>query len=154
HRGATADGDAQPAEIGLADLRMRNEPAVQRVDAGEDGAARLAQHRDEIVDVAWVRDQPVLGADRKIADEIYHQREDVIERQRRNHHLLARAQGVRYEGLELLGIGADVAMRQRRALGKPGGAAGILQEQQVIAREFYRDKVELGALRQRVRERG
>ena len=72
------------------DARVHQQAAVERVDAGEDGAARLLQDVDEAVHVARIRDQPVLGADREVGDEVHHQREDVIERQRRDHDFLAR----------------------------------------------------------------
>ena len=153
HRGAAADRHAQPGEIHLADLRMHQQPAVERIHAGEDGGARLLQDLDEAVHVARIGDQPVLGADREVGDEVHHQREDVIERQRRDHDFLAGSHGVRHERLELLGIGDEVAVRERGALRKPGGPAGVLQEQQVIAAQRHRREGELRALRQRIGER-
>ena len=152
HRGAAADRHPQPAEIHVGDLRVHEERAVERVHAGQGGAARLAQDLDEAVHVARIGDQPVLGADREVGDEVHHQREDVVERQRGDHHLLAGAHGIRHEGLELLGVGNEVAVRQRRALRESRGPAGILQEQQIIAAQRHRAEGKLRALCQRIGE--
>jgi len=51
-----------------------------------------------------------------------------------------------HECLELLGIGDKVAVRERRALGKAGRPARVLQEQQIIAGEPYRRKLEIRSL--------
>ena len=112
-----------------------------------------AQDLDEAVHVARIGDQPVLRADRVVGDEVHHQREDVVERQRGDHHLLPGAHGIRHERLELLGIGDQVAVRQRGALRKPGGSAGILQEEEIVAAQRHRREGELRALRERIGER-
>ena len=73
----------------------------------------------------------------------------MIERQRRDHDLLARTPHVRlHECLELLGIGDKVAVGERRAFGETGGPARILQEQQIIAGEPDRRELEIRALLQ------
>src|SRR5262249_55209064 len=117
-----ADRHAQPAEVHLGNFRMHDETAEQRIHAGEEGAARLAQNLDEAVHVARIGDQPVLGADREVGDEIHHQREDVIEGQRRDHHLLAGAQRISQERFELLGVGDEIAVGEGGALREPRSA--------------------------------
>ena len=91
------------------------------------------------------------------------QREDVIERQRRDDRhvldLLALLERGLQPGFVLQHVGDDVAVQQRRALGDAGGAAGVLQERDVVAldvrlRQLHappgRDRVvELGGARQR-----
>jgi hypothetical protein len=47
----------------------------------------------------------------------------------------------------------EVAVRERRAFRDPSGAAGVLQEDQVLAVDRRRRKAEIGALAQRVIER-
>src|SRR6516165_4386502 len=69
---------------------MHDQSAEQRVDPGKGRTARLTQSLDQAVDIARIGDEPVLGADRVIGDEVQHQREDVIKRQRGDHHILAR----------------------------------------------------------------
>jgi len=112
---------------------MHDKTAVERVHAGQGGAARQTQDLDEAVHVARIGDEPILRADRVVGDEIHHQREDVIERQRRDHHVLAGAYGIAHECLELLGVGDEVAMREGGAFRESRGAACILQEEQIIA---------------------
>ena len=112
----------------------------------------LSQNLDEAIHVARIGDEPVLGADGIVGDEIHHQREDVVERQRRDHDFLARSQRVRHESLELLGVGHEVAVRQRRAFRQPCGAAGILQEQKIVPAQRYRRKREVAAFGNRIGE--
>src|SRR6516165_5415885 len=61
---------------------MHDQSAEQRVDPGKGRTARLTQSLDQAVDIARIGDEPVLGADRVIGDEVQHQRGD--------HHILAR----------------------------------------------------------------
>ncbi len=64
------------------------------------------------------------------------QREDVIERQRADDEELVDMRRLLQRrlqpGVVLQHVGEDVAVEQRRALGDAGGAAGILQEGDVI----------------------
>ena len=82
-----------------------------------------------------------LRADRH-AGEHQHRGGDVMERQRQDRHRIARLDRLRHAGLELPGIGNEVAVRQHRALRQAGGAAGVLQERHVVAGE--RDGIERG----------
>jgi hypothetical protein len=64
------------------------------------------------------------------------QREDVIERQRADDEHCSTCGGLLQRrlqpGVVLQHVGENVAMKQRRALGDAGGAAGILQEGDVV----------------------
>src|SRR5688572_33249570 len=65
---------------------------------------------------------------------------------------LARAQRIREERLELLRIRDEVAVRERRSLGKPRRAAGVLEKQQVIPVQLYGFEFEILASRESVGE--
>ena len=150
HRGAAATREVQPGPVDFADVRVHRQARVQRVHPHEDARPRLFHHIDQAVHVARVGHQPVLGADREHGEEVHHQRKDVIQRQRSHDHLPVFAQ--RHERLELLDVGDEVAVRQRSPLGQPGGATGVLQEQQVVAFELDRPEGHVLALRQRLVE--
>jgi hypothetical protein len=45
---------------------------------------RLAENFDKVIHFARIGDQPIFGADRVVGNEIHHQREDVVKRQRRD----------------------------------------------------------------------
>jgi hypothetical protein len=129
---------------------VHQQPAEQCIDACEDAAARLLEDVDEAVHVARIGNQPVLGADRVVGDEIHHQGEHVVERQRRDHDVLTGAQRVSNEGLKLLGIGDEVAVGQRGALRKPRGSAGVLQEEQIVAAQRHWRESQIRAFSKRV----
>ena len=145
-------GDAQPREIDFAQFLDAWQPAEKRVHASENVQRASRRISMKLVHVARIGNEPVLGANRKVGDEIHHQREDVIERQRRDHDFLAGPQRIRHESLELLGIGDEVAMRQRRAFREPRGAAGILQEQKIVAIQRNRREGKIRALSENVGE--
>ena len=84
--------------------------------------------------------------------EHHHQPEDVVERQRQHDDLAAGLARLGQDRLELLGIGDEVAVRQHRALREAGGAAGVLEEQDVVAGERHRLEGEVLALREHVGE--
>ena len=64
----------------------------------------------------------------------------MVERQREDEHLAARLGRLGQERLELLGVGDEVAVDEHRALREAGGAAGVLEEEDVVAGE--RDRLE------------
>lgn len=119
---------------------MRAQRRIQRVHADEHGRPRGGEHVDQRIDVARIRDEPVLRTGREVRQEVHRQREDVIQRDRGDDHLVARAQRVGHERFELRDVRDEVAMRQRRALRQPGRAARVLQQQQIVAAR--RDGVE------------
>lgn len=65
HRGATANGQAQAREIHLADARMAHQRAVQGIDPRQQRRPGLDQRVDQIITVARIGDQPILGPGRK-----------------------------------------------------------------------------------------
>ncbi len=77
-----------------------------------------------------------LAADAHAEQAASRQREDVIERQRRDDghllHRLALLERRLQPGLVLQHVGDDVAVEQRGALGNTRGAAGVLQEGDVV----------------------
>jgi hypothetical protein len=87
------------------------------------------------------------------------QREDVVQRQRRDDDFLALFGERADPGRGLLEIGNDVAVKQRRTLRQSCCAAGVLQESDVLMRQFdalerFRLALrERGAERYRVRQR-
>ena len=82
HRGAAAAGQLQARPVDLLAARVRHQPGIEGVHAHEDGGPRRLQRVDEGVEVARIRHQPVVGADREEGDEVHHQREDVVQRDR------------------------------------------------------------------------
>jgi hypothetical protein len=91
----------------------------------------LADLLDEAGNVARVGDQQVGGADLEEGQAVRRQGEDVIQRQRRDDDLVLRARRLD-PGMRLLQVGDDVAVGQHRALGHARGAAGVLQEGDVV----------------------
>ena len=133
---------------------MRRQPGVQRVDPHEHAGARGIQHVDQPVQVTRVGHQPVARTHRKVADQVHHEREDVIQRNGRDDDLMCGAQGIGHECLELLHVGHQVAVREHGALGQARGAPGVLQEQQVAPLQHRWRKRQCGALGQGARKRG
>ena len=104
----------------------------QRVDARDHAVPVLGELLDEAGDVSRVGDQHVLAADHHHHQAIHRQREDVVERQRGDDHraLLAHQRGE--PRLVLQQRRDHVAMEQHRALRDAGGAAGVLQERNIV----------------------
>ena len=143
----------QGGEIQFGEARRVEQAVEQRVDAGQRGETGLAQLLDEAGHVARVGDQPVEAAQAGEDQAVRRQRKDVIQRQRGDDHFLA--------GLDQLGadpggclqhVGDHVAVGQHRTLGHAGGAAGVLQESDVVV--VHRDRLQRVrcALGQRVAE--
>src|ERR1700730_2499647 len=71
--GAPADGHTQTGEVYFLDAGVHCHRAKQRIDARENGEARLLKSVAEALDIARIGNQPVLGADGEKGDEIHHQ---------------------------------------------------------------------------------
>ncbi|MNF83150.1 hypothetical protein D3C84_654670 [compost metagenome] len=129
-------------------VHQRDEQGVQPQQRGE---APLLQLLDEAADVARVGDQDVVVAVDHHAHAVRGEGIDVVQRQRRDHDLLAllhqrravRAQ-LRQAGIHLLHVGHQVAVGQHGALGHPGGAAGVLQHGDVV--QAHPDRLQRMAL--------
>ena len=152
HRGAATDRDAQPAEIHLADLGMHQQSAVERVHAGQGRGARLFQDRDEAVHVARIGDQPVLRADREVGDEVHHQREDVIERQRGDHDLLAGPHGSAMNALNCSVLATRLRCESAAPFERPVVPPVYCRNSRSSPHSATGVKAELRALRQRIGE--
>ena len=96
---------------------MGDQAGIERVDAHEHRRPGLIERLHETVHVARVGNQPIVCADREVGDEIHHQGEDVIERDRGDDHIMAGGWIAAHRSLELLGICNQVPVRQRGALG-------------------------------------
>ena len=107
--------------------------------------------------VARVRDQQVDAAGPHRQQEARRQREDVIERQRADDEELVDMRRLLQRrlqpGVVLQHVGENVPVQQRRALGDAGGAAGILQEGDVIERELRLVELQAAAGGERLVER-
>ena len=112
---------------------MGDQGGIESIDAHEDGRPGLIERLDETVHVARVGNQPIVRADREVGDEIHHQGEDVIERNRGDDHVLAGGSAATAHCLELLGIRDQVSVRQTGTLGQSGRPARVLQEQKIVA---------------------
>ncbi|RMV19514.1 hypothetical protein ALP16_01600 [Pseudomonas savastanoi] len=123
---------------------MVHERHEQRVEADHGSEAPLAQLLDEAADIARVGDQDVVIAADHHAHAVRRERIDVIERQRRNHHLLAlfkQRSALRsllaHAGIDLLHVGDQIAMGEHRAFGQPRGATGVLQNGNILQTSRY-----------------
>ena len=158
HRHAAAVGSLQAREVELGELRVVQQPVVERVDGGQHVELVLAEFLDEARDVARVGDQQAHGADAHAEQAARGQREDVVERQRRDDrhalHLLALLERGLQPGFVLQHVGDDVAVQQRGALRHAGGAAGVLQEGDVVALDVGLGQLQAPAGRDRVVELG
>ena len=136
HGHAAAVGNLQLGEIDLAEIGMVQQPVVERVDRREAVDLVFHQFLDEAGHVARIGDQKIDAAGAHRQQEARRQREDVIERQRANDEDLVDMRRQRQRrlqpGIVLQHVGEYVAVKQRCALGDAGGAAGILQEGDVV----------------------
>ena len=119
-------------EIEVREPRRVHEPVEERVHAGDRAERVLAQLLHEPRHVARVGDEDVVGADLHVAEAAAGEREDVVHRQRRDRDLLAVHELAADPRRDLLQVRDEVAVGEHRALGDAGGAAGVLQESQVL----------------------
>ena len=107
----------------------------------------LRHFLDEARDVPRVGNEHVLSAQRHEHEAIGRQREDVIQRQRRDDDVARVAQERLHPGPCLEEIGDDVAMKQHRALGHAGRAARVLQEGDVVGADRAQSRARACGLR-------
>ncbi|MNV69323.1 hypothetical protein D3C71_1622280 [compost metagenome] len=132
---------------------MAYQCAVQGIDPGEQRRPRLDQRVDQIIAIARIENQPVLGPGRKADQQIDRQCKHVEQRECRDHHVVAvSVEHVREKSARLHDVGDQVAVRQGSTFRGPCGAAGVLQEEQVITRQVNRCEVQRVALTQGVTE--
>ncbi|MNG89782.1 hypothetical protein D3C79_486560 [compost metagenome] len=159
-RGATGVGHLQRGEVQLPEARMIHQRDEQGVQPDQARKAPLAQLLDEARDIARVGDEYVVVAGDHHAHAIRGEGIDVIERQRRDHHLLAildQLLPVRPKlgetGQHLQHVGHQVGMGEHGTLGQPGGAAGVLQHGDVVEGQLHRFVTQLAPLAQHLLER-
>ena len=104
----------------------------QGVDAGQHAERVLRHLGDEAGDVARVDDQQVAAAQAEKEEEVRGDGEDVVQRQGGDDPFAVGGEWRADPGLRLVHVGQQVAVRQHGALGEAGGAAGVLQEGDVL----------------------
>ena len=128
HRRSAADREFELAEIESGEVRIVDQRVEQRVDAGHGGDARPRDGADQSLDVARIGNEHASSAHQRKGQQVRGQREDVIERQRREHAALFLGQIGRDHGAALQCVGDEIAMGEDRGFGDAGCAAGILQQ--------------------------
>src|SRR5258705_11972613 len=117
----------------------------------------LPQLLDKAGNVSGVRDQQIDAADAHPQEKTPRQREDVIQWQRADDEQLLGmrrlSQDRLHPGVVLQYVGDNVAVKQRRALGDAGGAAGVLKKRYVIRRDLWRSECQVMSGLDRVVER-
>ncbi|MNL17336.1 hypothetical protein D3C87_1384240 [compost metagenome] len=96
YRCSAADGQAQAREIHFTYARVAYQRAVQGIDPGQQRRPSLDQRTDQVIAVACIGHQPVLGPGRKADQQIDRQGKHVEQRQRRDHHVVS--VGVKHVG--------------------------------------------------------
>ena len=81
--------------------------------------------------VPRIGDEQVLPTQMHEDEAVRQQREDVVKRQRRHHHLPFVRHAAAQESRRLKDVGDDIAVAEHRSLGAARGAAGVLQERQI-----------------------
>ena len=110
----------------------------QRIDADEDRYRVFPEFGDEGRDIARVGDQQIGSAKFDEGEAIRGQREDVIQRQRRDDKLAPLTQLRLDPGIGLCQIGENIAMRQHGAFRQTGRAAGVLQKGEIFLLDCHR----------------
>ncbi len=126
----------QSREIKLLELFVVQQGVEQRVYPRHGGKRIFRQLFHQARNVARVGDQDVLPTQLDKQQAVHGQREDVIERQRGDHQLFAAMQQRAVGGVHLLEVRQHVAVGEHRPFRNPGGAAGVLQEGQILGHHF------------------
>ena len=138
HGHAAAQGAAQRAEVHRLEAGGVQQRVEERVHARDVGELVLLQFLHEAREVARVRDEDIGPAEPQEHDAVPGEREDVVQRQRRDRDAVRVARpGGFGPGGRLQGVRGDVAVAQHRALGDAGRAAGVLQEGEVVVADVH-----------------
>ena len=100
----------------------------QRVDAGHRRDARGADGAHEAVEIARIGNEHVEAAKHRKRQQVRRQREDVIERQRREHPLVLVPGGRPGPDQALQRVRDQIAMSEHRAFGHARRSSGVLQQ--------------------------
>src|SRR5262249_7510847 len=153
---AAAVGDLELGEIQLVEAGRVQQAVVERVDSREKADLVFRELLDEAGHIARVGDQQIGAAGAQAEQVASGQREDVIERQRTDDDLIVDNRRLFQRrlqlGVVLQHVGENVAVEQRRSLGDAGGAAGILQEGDVIGGQLWLVQLHAAAGRERIVE--
>ncbi len=150
---AAGHRELQVREVALAELLVVEERVVERVHRGHAGEFLVTDDHHHALHVARIGDQDVAPAESHEDQRVHGQRIDVIERQRREHRFDVAAQLTFGPRLRLQQVGDDVPVREHRAFGHAGGAAGVLQEGDVVVRGAHGRQRPRVADRERVEQR-
>jgi hypothetical protein len=136
HRHAAARAHHQAGKVDAGEVRLVQQAVVQRVHGREHVDAVLLQFLDEAGHVARIGNQQIHAAHAHAQQGAHGQCVDVIQRQRAG-ELRRRAGGQpgqrRAEpGFVLQHVGDHVLVVQYRPLRDAGGAAGVLQERDIV----------------------
>ena len=136
HRRAAAHGHFQMAPVHLVKVRVMQHAVEQRIDRRELVKLVAGQLAQRGLHVARVGNEHRLAANAQRQNQAGREGKDVIERQGADADDLLAFRHVFEHGLvprlRLQGIGHQVAVQQHRALGHARGAAGVLQNGNVI----------------------
>ncbi len=159
-RRATGVGDFQCREIQPAKTRVIHQRHEQGVEPEQCRETPLAQLLDEAGNIPRVGDQHVVVAGDHHAHAVRGERVDVVQRQRRDHDLLAILEQLlpvravlRKARQHLQHVGHQVAVSKHGAFGQPGGAAGVLQHGDVVQALRHRLRRQAAPLAQHLLER-
>ena len=152
HCHAAAERQAQVGEIECVESGRVEQAVEQRIDAGEHAEPHFRQFLDEARHIARIGDQQAHAAELDEHEAIRGQCKDVIQRNRGDHDLLADSEVAAEPGAGLQHVRDHVAMGQHRALGHARGAAGVLQERDIVVTDFDVRRRLQAAERQRVVE--
>ena len=153
HGHAATQADAQTAEVEAVETLGVQQRVEQRVDARKKREAVTAEFLDEAGEVARVRNQDVVRAELDHRQAVRRQREDVIQGQRRDRdQRLVQLQFRADPRFGLQHVRDEIAVREHGALRHTSGAAGVLQERDVLMVEFDAFEVLITPLAQRLDE--
>ncbi len=140
---AAGDDHAQVGEVPRTELLVLQQTVEQRIDPGNAVEAFLAQDHLHAFHVPRVGDEDIAPAQAHEHQAVHRQGKDVVQRQQGDvGFLLVLVQLVANPGLGLQQVGDDVAVAEHHALGIAGGAAGVLQEGQVVQVHVHRQGIQ------------
>ena len=102
------------------------------MDANEDRERCRFQRRHEGRVVARIGDQQRVSTNGEGQQDVRVERHDVVHRQTADHRLTAVFEGIGRVGEVLHRVGDDVGLCQHHPLWRPGRAAGVLQQRQLV----------------------
>ena len=134
---AAAQAYPQLAEVELPEVGVFQQRREQRVDAGDQRHRLARQVLDEARQIPRVGDQHVVTAEFEEEEQVHRQRKDVIQRQRSGPDVPGALEIGLRPGRNLQDVGDHVPVSEHGALGHAGGAAGVLQERDVVPRDLH-----------------